>query len=92
MYRNEEYVLPWSKDDFIEKVEDYQQHGVLGIRINQEEPKNQILDLHVPGVRMQEKDSILFIHTHANGYGSIKLIWEKITEEIKCTLTNVVVS
>lgn len=31
-YRNEDYVLPWDKDYFVNRAEDYQSNGCLGIK------------------------------------------------------------
>lgn len=30
-YKNKNYVLPWSKEDFLDKIENYQKKGVIGL-------------------------------------------------------------
>ncbi len=81
-YKNERYILPWKRKYFLDKVLKYQEKGVLGIRCGDAQ-KEKILQLHIPHVKIVEKDSIIFIHTNENSTEEIAARWKLITEEIK---------
>ncbi len=84
MYRDKDYSLPWNRKDFMEKVIVYQQKGVLGIRLgNRKKVKQQILRLQIPGVHIEEIDSIVFIHTNEDSNGDNKHTWKAITSMVK---------
>ena len=84
-YRNGRYMLPWTREYFLDKVVTYQEKGVLGIRYDGAQ-KERILQLHIPKVKIVEKDSIIFIHTNENTTEDIAARWKLITEEIKSIL------
>jgi len=86
IFQDESYALPWNKEAFLEKVEVYQQKGVLGLRLGLPEYegiKKELMKIEIPGVRIAEKDSILFIFTGEREEVDIKETWHKITEEVK---------
>jgi hypothetical protein len=81
-YRNKNYQLPWSKNDFLSQLEVYQHKGVLGIKLgNRKKAKQDILKLQLDGVITDERDSVLFIYTDQPGENNIR--WKMITREIK---------
>jgi hypothetical protein len=81
-YRDQHYALPWSRQHFLERVEAYQQKGVLGLRPgNRKKLKEQLLKLNVEGAHIREKDSVVFIFT--DGERNIKAVWREITSQVK---------
>jgi hypothetical protein len=83
-YRNKSYQLPWSLDEFIEKVGPYQQKGVIGLRLDEYKQANAALcNLQIDGVQFLEKDAITFIFTDGeDSKGDNKAIWAEITEKV----------
>jgi len=84
-YRNSRYKLPWTREHFLDVVVSYQEKGVLGIRYDGA-GKERILQLNIPRVKIVEKDSIIFIHTHEETTEDIAARWKLITEKIKSIL------
>jgi hypothetical protein len=83
-YRNMNYDLPWSKVEFVKQLREYQEKGVLGMRLDLEDPSQErILNLNIDGVSTGLKDSITFIYTGQNGQGYNEATWKKVTEEVK---------
>ncbi len=81
---NKNYSLPWPKEYFIEKLTLYQRKGVLGMRLgNRKKAKEQILKICIKGVRMRERDSIVFIFTNENLKGYSNNTWKEITKQVK---------
>jgi hypothetical protein len=80
LYRNKNYVLPWNKKRFLQKVIPYQKNGIIGIIAgNKLKVKRKILELKIEGAKIYEKDAIVFIYTNGGDTG----IWKKITSEVK---------
>jgi hypothetical protein len=80
--KDKNYHLPWDKDGFLHRIKKYQQKGVLGMKLgNRKRIKNALLQLNIEGVRVEEKDSVVFIFTNEGKH--IKATWQKITEEVK---------
>ena len=81
---DEDYTLPWNKNHFIKKLSEYQQRGVIGIRLgNRKKAKEQLLKLNVDGSSINEKDSILFIFADESHKGDNRTTWGQITKEVK---------
>ncbi|MBA3704900.1 MAG: hypothetical protein H0W84_03065 [Bacteroidetes bacterium] len=91
LFENKEYMLPWIKKDFLQNVSKYQKNGIIGIRLQGKE-KEDILRLQIPGVKIVEKDNILFIRTLENTTADINEKWKLITTEIKNVLKKQMVS
>lgn len=87
--RDKNYVLPWKKENFLKRVEIYQQKGVLGLRLgNRKKVKTLLVEnLKENGVKVVEKDSTLFIFTEADRQDIIKTTWRKITRLVKKILS-----
>jgi hypothetical protein len=84
LFRDKNYSLPWEKEDFLEKVETYQQKGVLGMHLeNRKQIKGQLLALNQKGVTITQKGSLLFIFTDESQQAAIIETWNKITAEVK---------
>ncbi len=84
LYKNKRYKLPWDKETFLEKAVNYQQDGVIGLKMgNRKKLKHKILELKIDGATISQKDGIVFIHTHEANGGDIKEIWKRITESVK---------
>jgi hypothetical protein len=82
VYREKNYSLPWSRKTFIDRILDYQSNGVIGIRAGERE-KEQLLQIRLPGVRVEEIDSIVFIFTEEDPRESIAEKWSRITLTVK---------
>jgi hypothetical protein len=85
LYRNKHYELPWNKEVFLNKVLKYQENGIVGIRAP-ENVKDKMLHIYIPGVKIREKDSIVFIETIEHSLLGVWKKWKKITREIKGVL------
>lgn len=84
LYKNKNYMLPWSRPDFLDRVMDYQQKGVLGMRLgNRKKIRGQILDLKFNGVSIYQKDGLLLIELQQETKKENLLAWKKITEAIR---------
>jgi hypothetical protein len=84
LFYDKHYLLPWSKKVFLEKLELYQQKGVLGIKLgNRKKAKEEVLNLKIDGVSTREKDAIIFIFTNENKKGDNKSTWKEITKQVK---------
>ena len=84
LYKNKEYRLPWSRQDFLDKVIRYQHHGVLGIRLgNRRKIREQIMQLKIEGVHFIQRDSILLILMFQKDKASNLSSWEKITKNVQ---------
>ena len=83
-FKDKNYVLPWTKQEFIDSASVYQQKGVIGLRLgNRKKLKNGILKLRIDTVTIEERDSITFIFTNGENKGDNRRIWRKITRAIK---------
>lgn len=82
IYKNKNYLLPWSKKMFLKMVMLYQKEGVIGIKLRNKKLRKEVLKIKIPQVKIKEKDSILFIFTKdKNGNNLSK--WKKITKKVK---------
>lgn len=82
LYRNKNYHLPWSRKKFLDKVIRYQENGIIGIKPFGE-VKERMLHIHIPRVKIRERDSIVFIETSEHSLRKIWNKWRKITREVK---------
>lgn len=83
-FQDRNYVLPWTKQEFIDSVSIYQQKGVIGLRLgNRKKLKDRILKLKIDNVTVEERDSIIFIFADGEHKGNNRRTWKKITKEIK---------
>jgi hypothetical protein len=84
LYRNPEYSLPWSRENFLSEVKTYQQKGIIGIKLeNRDIEIKKLLRLKFDGVKIWESDSIVFIYVNGNTMGEHRGTWQEITREIK---------
>jgi len=82
-YKNRNYSLPWSKQIFIEKLYNYQQKGILGIRTGgRKKIEQEILNLKLNSVSVYKRDSIVFISCDYKKENPGHIIWDDITREI----------
>jgi hypothetical protein len=78
------YVLPWNKEEFVEKLSLYQQKGVIGLHLtNKSKLTQKILELDIEGVSTEKKNSILLIYANGNREGDNRSEWCQTTKEIK---------
>ena len=83
-FRNENYSLPWSREEFIEKVSVYQQKGVIGLRFGKfKRARAIVLNARIDGVTIEERDGIVFIFTNEDHKGDNKQTWKLITKMVK---------
>ena len=80
-FRDPAYQLPWSKETFIDRVTDYQEKGIVGLRVNGE-IKNQLLQLKCDGVTTEERDGYVFFRI-IEGDGDNREKWKCLTSEVK---------
>ncbi len=84
LFADKKFQLPWSREEFIEKVSDYQEYGVLGIKFGRKKKlKEKVLQLRIDGVKIKEEDKTVFIFTHEKKLGSNTHKWSEITKAIK---------
>lgn len=79
-FRDEEYLLPWKKEDFLRRAMTYQEDGIIGIRADGV-AKERLLSLCIPNVKIQEKDSIVLIRTLNDG-SNIHDKWKHVTNKV----------
>jgi hypothetical protein len=82
IYQNRNYRLPWTKKEFLKRVENYQQNGVIGIRLKKGRAMKKILKLKIPGARFLKRNSILLILTRNTGKKNLQ-VWKSIASEVK---------
>jgi hypothetical protein len=63
LFRDPAYQLPWTKETFIDRVTDYQQKGILGLRVNGE-IKHQLLQLKCDGITRRRARWLRFLSHH----------------------------
>lgn len=82
-FKDASYRLPWSKQDFLEKIKRYQQTGVIGFETGNKEVKDELLKLHIDGARVMIEDDMVFVLTYKNEHGDNDNLWHSITRKIK---------
>src|ERR1700740_84695 len=81
---DQNYELPWSKDEFLKKIMTYQKHGVLGIRLgNRKRIKNELLNLSIKGVDIIERNHVVLLLTRSGNERKKNKTWKEITNSIK---------
>lgn len=92
--RDKNYKLPWNKQKFLNEVIEYQQTGVIGLRLGsnkkfRDKVKKVFEEPHLvsAGISMIEKDSVIFIFTNEVKSGNNKSSWKKITKILKQALS-----
>jgi hypothetical protein len=92
-YKSKHYHLPWNRETFLEKVVNYQRHGVLGMRLgNRRKIKKNILELNIEGAKFKQKDGIVLIEVYQENLQKNISSWKEITseiEEIFCSMPTV---
>lgn len=83
-YRNSEYNLPWDKDTFSEKGEEYQKTGCLGIKITNGLIGNILLNNPIKGFKNlhDKKDNIIIFLTKSNSAKERDQKWDYFTDKI----------
>jgi hypothetical protein len=87
IYKNEQYSLPWSRREFLNKILSYQQHGIIGIKASGN-IRTLLLKIRIPSVKVEEKDSIIFIQTIEKDNAGIYYKWKLVTKAVKNILEN----
>jgi len=89
LYKDPNYTLPWSQQQFLNEVSEYQKKGVLGFKPARHNPdlyrllKQYFRKANAGEIEIREKDSFLFIFTHAHTYGRIRQAWKSVTRGIQ---------
>lgn len=84
LFREPDYRLPWTRQQFLDKLESYQPRGVLGMRLgNKRKVKTMIKSMKVDGARVTEQEGITFIFTNENAWREDGQVWKEVTEQIK---------
>jgi hypothetical protein len=84
IYKENGYSLPFDKAAFIKEVRAIQRNGLIGIRFgNNRRIKRKVMQLDIEGVRIEDRDGVVCIHTSETNPRSNEWIWKKITSEIK---------
>jgi len=82
-FRDKNYSLPWSREEFISQVTTYQKKGVLGLRLGKHKNIMQhLLKLNVNGASIKKDKGIILFFTD-NETGDNTKAWKKITKEVK---------
>ena len=82
-YNDKKYQLPWSREEFVEKVSVYQQKGVIGLRPGKRKKvKKQLLKLQIDGATFRERDGVIFIFTNEDNKGDNRKTWKQITRAV----------
>jgi hypothetical protein len=82
-YHDARYQLPWDAQTFVERTLDYEQQGVLGLCL-EDHPrvKSQLLRLRLEGVRIAERDGIIFLFTKETTEQGVRGVWRCITAAV----------
>jgi hypothetical protein len=84
VFRNAHYRLPWSADEFVQRMRAYQQRGVLGMQLSARTATGRrILHLQVKGLRVEAQDDMLFLFTAERDEAGIERTWARITQAVK---------
>jgi hypothetical protein len=80
-FRDPAYQLPWTKETFIDRARNYQQKGIVGLRVNGE-IKNQLLQLKRDDITTEERDGYVFFRI-TEGDGDNREKWKWLTSQVK---------
>jgi hypothetical protein len=80
-FRDPAYQLPWTKETFIDRARNYQEKGIVGLRVNGE-IKNQLFQLKSDGITTEERDGYVFFRI-IEGDGDNREKWKWLTTEVK---------
>src|ERR1051326_7200276 len=86
LFKDADYRLPWSEQEFINEVMDYQRTGIIGLRFTGTVMKEKLLNASMPCISVYEKDGIVFLSTTAGNEKETALRWKIATAEIKYLL------
>lgn len=85
--RDKNYRLPWNLLEFIAKAESYQQRGVIGMRLQRrKKAKAGILAIRRTGIRIRERDAIVFIFVNENRAIDTRRQWKIISDQVMTIL------
>jgi len=88
LFLDKDYYLPWTRTDFLNEVMDYQHHGVIGMHIENEDLKNDILEIDADGIEILERENIVLLLVYEDNVRDNLLTWKNITAEIKYVVEN----
>lgn len=84
LYKSKTYALPWTKNEFLERIKNYQGKGVLGLHTgNRKKLKHELLSLKMEHVKISERGNIVLFLTGEDGAGDIRETWKAITKQVK---------
>lgn len=84
-YRDGDYSLPWDKNTFLDKAENYQTKGCLGIKSPNDLITNILRKNHVDGFKklFDNKNKVIIFLTKSNNSEERNQKWDYFTEKIK---------
>lgn len=87
-YRNSDYDLPWDRDTFLEKSEDYQTKGCIGIKCPNKFITNALMNNPIDGFRnlLDNKNNVVIFLTKSKNGEERDQKWNHFTNEIKSLL------
>lgn len=80
-YKNPKFSLPFSRDEFLEKINEYQKWGVLGM-VNKNDLYEKLKDV----LPVNKVDNLVLILTKGDNQEKINKNWSEITKKIKKTI------
>lgn len=84
LFREDEYALPWNKSDFVNKLDEYQHNGIIGIKPGRNKLiGKRLLELDVPRFEVENSGPIILLSTSGSGDENNADVWKKLTREIK---------
>lgn len=84
LYKSKTYALPWTKSEFLERIQNYQGKGVLGLHTgNRKKFRQELLSSTIENVRIMERGNIVLFLTGEDGAGDITATWQAITQQVK---------
>ena len=83
LFADEHYQLPWTEDRFMQDARERQRHGALGICLGAyARSRHRLLALHIPSVRVEEREGTVFFFTEASGQRAIDRVWGDVTTAV----------
>ena len=89
VFKDAGYRLPWGREEFLAQMEHYQQHGVLGVRLEKHPGIATCLSrLRIERVRIEMRDGIVFFFTTEAEEAGIREVWARITRAVILVFTS----
>ena len=83
LFKDFDYSLPYSKDEFIDSAIEYTKNGVIGINNLPERILKALDKIQTKKLRSTTDNGLCLIHTHGESTEEIKKVWSLVTYLLK---------